>query len=445
MFDNMTKQEARKYILDSVASYVNKFMLQKKDFQVGDKINYSSRNFDEKEIVNLVDSSLEFWLTEGRFSHQFEDKFSKKLGVKHVSIVNSGSSANLLAFMALTSHKLPEDRRIKKGDEVITVAESFPTTISPIVQFGAIPVFVDIEIGTYNIDVSKLEAARSEKTKAVMIAHTLGNPFNLQAVKSFCDKYNLWLVEDNCDALGATYTINGEVKFTGTIGDLGTSSFYPAHQITMGEGGAVYTNNPLLHKIVRSLRDWGRDCSCPPGCDNSCGHRFSQQHGDLPLGFDHKYVYSHFGYNLKVTDMQASVGLAQLDKLFDFVDKRRKNWSYLVDNLKCLENYLVLPTITPNSNPSWFGCIFTIKENNVRAKLIEFLEGRGIQTRTLFAGNIIRHPCFKELPDTSYRVVGDLTNTDNVMNNTLWVGVHPGMQTSQLDYIIQSFKDFFIK
>ncbi len=329
----MNQEEMRGKILELVKDYCNEFHNQKKDFHAGDRISYAGRVYDSEEMVNLVDSALEFWLTAGRYAAEFEKEFAKYLGVKYCSLVNSGSSANLIAFMALTSPTLGE-RQIKRGDEVITVAAGFPTTVSPIVQYGAIPVFVDVTIPQYNIDVTKLEAAYSEKTKAVMLAHTLGNPFDLKAVKDFCNKHNLWLVEDNCDALGSTYTLDGAEKFTGTIGDIGTSSFYPAHHITTGEGGAVYTNNPKLHKIIRSFRDWGRDCMCPGGKDNLCGHRFDGKFGELPQGYDHKYVYSHFGYNLKVSDMQAAVGCAQLKKLPHFVERRRQNFNKLFNGLK---------------------------------------------------------------------------------------------------------------
>ena len=328
MFENQNEKQARESILEMVKEYCDKYHNQEKPFKEGDRIPYASRYYGHEEMVNLVDSSLEFWLTSGRYTDQFEKEFAEYLGIKYCSLVNSGSSANLLAFMALTS-PLMGDRRIMPGDEVITVAAGFPTTIAPIIQYGAVPVFVDMTIPQYNMDASMLEDALSDKTKAIMIAHTLGNPWDLGAIKEFCDKHNLWLVEDNCDALGSKYTINGEEKFTGTIGDIGTSSFYPPHHMTMGEGGAVYTDNPLIHKAVRSLRDWGRDCVCPSGRDNLCGHRFDKQYGELPLGYDHKYVYSHFGYNLKATDMQAAVGCAQLAKFPTFVEKRRHNFDRL--------------------------------------------------------------------------------------------------------------------
>ena len=354
MFENKSEQEARNEILDLVKEYYNKFHKKDKKFKEGDRIPYASRVYDEKEMINLVDSSLEFWLTSGRYTKEFEEKFAKLLEVKYCSLVNSGSSANLVAFMTLTSPLLKE-RAIQRGDEVITVAAGFPTTIAPIVQYGAIPVFVDVTIPEYNIDVKMLEKALSAKTKAVMIAHTLGNPFDLKTVKAFCEKHNLWLIEDNCDALGSKYTINGEEKYTGTIGDIGTSSFYPPHHMTMGEGGAVYTNIALLHKIIRAFRDWGRECSCPSGTDNLCGHRFDGKFGELPVGYDHKYVYSHFGYNLKATDMQAAIGCAQLNKVNEFAERRRENFNRLKKGLEKYKDKLILPEAQENSNPSWFG------------------------------------------------------------------------------------------
>ena len=432
------EQHARQKILDLVKKYYESYHNKEKKFKEGDKISYASRVYDSEEMVNLVDSSLDFWLTSGRYTKKFEDEFAKFLNVKYCSLVNSGSSANLIAFMALTSPLLNE-RAIKRGDEVITVAAGFPTTISPIIQYGAIPVFVDITIPEYNIDVEILEKALSPKTKAVMIAHTLGNPFNLKKVKEFCDKNNLWLIEDNCDALGSKYVIDGIEKYTGTIGDIGTSSFYPPHHMTMGEGGAVYTNNSLLHKIIRSFRDWGRECSCPSGVDNLCGNRFSGQFGELPVGYDHKYVYSHFGYNLKATDMQAAIGCAQLNKLECFTQKRQENFVRLKNGLKIYEDKLILPNAEQNSNPSWFGFLITCKEGINRNELVNKLENSGIQTRNLFAGNIIKHPCFDEMrkQKIGYRVVGELKNTDIVMNNSFWVGVYPGMTDEEIDYMIK--------
>lgn len=411
----------------------------KAPYKDGDTINYGGRIYDEKELLNLVNSSLDFWLTTGPWTEKFEADFCNFLGVEHCSVVNSGSSANLLAFMALTSPKL-KNRRILPNDEVITVAAGFPTTVTPIIQYGAVPVFIDITLPTYNIDVAMLEAALSSKTKAVMIAHTLGNPFDIKAVKDFCDSHNLWLIEDNCDALGAKYFLNGKWQYTGTFGDIATSSFYPPHHITMGEGGAVYTNSSELYRIVNSLRDWGRDCWCPSGYDNTCNCRFTQQFGELPLGYDHKYVYSHFGYNLKATDMQAAIGCAQLEKLPDFIEARRKNWQYLKDNLQVLDNYFILPESTENAKPSWFGFMMTVKENAsyTRDYVVTHLEKKQIQTRTLFAGNIIKHPCFDEmrLKQSGYKTIGWLSNTDFVMKNSFWIGVYPGMDNSKLNMVV---------
>ena len=439
MFENMTKSEAHDSILNSVKEYYTHYM-QNQPYKDGDRIPYASRVFDEHELLNLIDSALEFWLTAGRYTEKFEKKLASYLQVGYCSLVNSGSSANLLAFMTLTSPLL-KDRQIKRGDEVITVACGFPTTVTPIIQYGAIPVFVDVTIPQYNIDVTQLEKAVSPKTKAVMIAHTLGNPFDLQAVRAFCKKYNLWLIEDNCDALGSVYTIDGEQKYTGAVGDIGTSSFYPPHHMTMGEGGAVYTSNPLLHKIIRSMRDWGRDCTCAAGQDNRCGHRFDQQYGLLPFGYDHKYVYSHFGYNLKATDMQAAIGCAQLDKFPSFIEKRRWNWQYLYDGLKDLEDNLILPQPVEHSKPSWFGFMITCKEKADRDKLVQNLENNRIQTRALFAGNLIKHPCFDQIRGSNqYRVVGDLKNTDTIMNNSFWIGVYPGMTKEMLDKMLYIIK-----
>ena len=439
MFESMSKEQAIQSILESVKEYYKAYV-KKPPYKAGDSIPYASRVFDEQEMLNLVDSSLEFWLTSGRYTDIFEKQFAEYLQVPFCSLVNSGSSANLLAFMALTSPLLGE-RAVKRGDEVITVAAAFPTTVTPILQFGAVPVFADITIPQYNIDVSELEKALSPKTKAVMLAHTLGNPFDLQAVKAFCSAHNLWLIEDNCDSLGATYA----AKLTGTIGDIGTSSFYPAHHITMGEGGAVYTSNPLLHKIIRSLRDWGRDCACPPGRDNLCGNRFSKQHGELPLGYDHKYVYSHFGYNFKSTDMQAAIGCAQLKKLPSFVEKRRHNWQRLREALNDLQDKLILPEIAPNSEPSWFGFLLTCKEGVSRNELVQYIESKKIQTRMLFAGNIVKHPCFDELRKfgTGYRIVKTLNTTDRIMNDSFWIGVYPGMTDEVIDRMAEAIRSRF--
>ena len=442
MLENQNEKQARESILEMVKEYCDKYHNQEKPFKEGDRIPYASRYYGHEEMVNLVDSSLEFWLTSGRYTDQFEKEFAEYLGIKYCSLVNSGSSANLLAFMALTS-PLMGDRRIMPGDEVITVAAGFPTTIAPIIQYGAVPVFVDMTIPQYNMDASMLEDALSDKTKAIMIAHTLGNPWDLGAIKEFCDKHNLWLVEDNCDALGSKYTINGEEKFTGTIGDIGTSSFYPPHHMTMGEGGAVYTDNPLIHKAVRSLRDWGRDCVCPPGRDNLCGHRFDKQYGELPLGYDHKYVYSHFGYNLKATDMQAAVGCAQLAKFPTFVEKRRHNFDRLRAALEEVEDKLSLPEPCPNSKPSWFGFLLTCREGVDKNKVVQYIEDHGVQTRMLFAGNIVKQPCFDEMRASGkgYRVVGDLAVTDRIMKDTFWLGVYPGMTDEKIDYMAKVIKE----
>ena len=436
MFEDKTEAEARQEILALVEEYAERYREKKKPFQPGDRISYASRVYDHKEMVNAADAVLEFWLTSGRYSDLFEKKLGEYLGVPYVSLVNSGSSANLLAFMALTSPKLGE-RRVKRGDEVITVACGFPTTVTPIIQYGAVPVFVDVCIPQYNIDVTKLETALSEKTKAVMIAHTLGNPFDLKAVKAFCDAHGLWLIEDNCDALGSRYTLDGETRFTGTIGDIGTSSFYPPHHMTMGEGGAVYTKNAVLHNILRSMRDWGRDCRCPSGVDNICQHRFDGQYGELPRGYDHKYVYSHFGYNLKVTDLQASIGCAQLEKFPQFVERRKENFKRLRAALSPAEDKLILPEPCENADPSWFGFLLTCREGVSREKLVRFIEQKGVQTRMLFAGNLTKHPCFDELRESGegYRIVGELRETDRIMRDTFWVGVYPGMTPEMIDYM----------
>ena len=439
------KEAARQQILDLVAEYCDKYHNQKKEFTEGQRIPYASRVYDNHEMVNLVDSALEFWLTSGRYTDQFEAGLANYLGVKYCSLVNSGSSANLIAFMALTSPLLGE-RRVRRGDEIITVAAGFPTTVTPAIQYGAVPVFVDVTIPQYNIDADKLEAALSEKTKAVMIAHTLGNPFDLQKVKEFCDRHNLWLVEDNCDALGSRYELNGEWHFTGTIGDIGTSSFYPPHHMTMGEGGALYTNNLQLKRIIESFRDWGRDCYCNSGKDDTCKRRFTQQFGELPLGYDHKYVYSHFGYNLKVTDMQAAIGCAQLQKLPAIIDARKQNWKYLREKLSVYGNKLILPEPTENSDPSWFGFVINVREDAgfTRNEIVDYLEKNGIQTRMLFAGNLIKHPCFDEMrtKKEGYRVCGDLTNTDAIMSDVFWIGVYPGMTRKMLDFMIEKIGEF---
>jgi CDP-6-deoxy-D-xylo-4-hexulose-3-dehydrase len=447
-FRNMaTKEELKKQILDLTREYYEQVHGQPQKFIPGEtRINYGGRFFDAEEMVNLVDASLDFWLTAGPWAHKFETNFAKWLGVRYCSLVNSGSSANLVAFNTLTSHELG-DRRIIRGDEVITVAAGFPTTVAPIVQFGAVPVFVDMSIPEYNIDASKLEEAYSPKVKAVMLAHSLGNPFNVQAVVDFCRKYNLWLIEDNCDALGSEYFIDGEWKKTGTIGDIGTSSFYPPHHITMGEGGAVYTNSPELHKYINSYRDWGRECWCIGGVDNTCGYRFSKQFGTLPLGYDHKYVYSHLGFNLKATDLQAAIGCAQIEKIDEIVARRRRNFDILLNGLKDVPG-LIMPEAQKNSKPSWFGFLMTVKKDAgyTRNELTKFLESKKIQTRNLFAGNLLRHPAFEQYKEgVDYRVVGSLDVTDRIMNDTFWIGVYPGMTDEKLQYMIDCIKEFCCK
>ena len=439
------KEDLKAQILELTREYYKEVHAQKKEFEPGKSfVHYGGRYFNDEEMVNLVDSSLDFWLTQGPWTHKFERRLADWLGVKFCAVTNSGSSANLLAFYTLTSHKLG-DRRIKKGDEVITVAAGFPTTVTPIIQFGAIPVFVDVALPGFDIDVSQLEAAYSPKTKAVMMAHSLGNPFNLKAVLAFCEKHNLWLIEDNCDALGSEYTIDGVTKKTGTWGHIGTSSFYPPHHMTMGEGGAVYTNDPELNKITLSFRDWGRDCWCASGVDNPCRMRFTGQFGELPQGYDHKYVYSHFGFNLKITDMQAAVGCAQLDKLNQIVAARRANYQMLYDGLKDVSG-LILPVAEANSNPSWFGFLIAVKEDAgfTRNDLTGYLEQNKIQTRNLFAGNLTKHPCFDEMRATGegYRIVGELKNTDFVMTNGFWIGVFPGMTKEMNEWMIKCISDF---
>ena len=438
----MTEQEMRGEILALVRAYAEKYHAPKEGFAPGDRLPYAARVYDHEEMENLVESALEFWLTAGHYTEEFERGLAAFLGVKHCSLVNSGSSANLLAFMALTSPLLGE-RAVRRGDEVITVAAGFPTTVAPIIQYGAVPVFVDVTLPTYNVDVSLLEGALSERTKAVMIAHTLGNPFDLAAVKVFCDAHNLWLVEDNCDALGSQYTLHGTEHYTGTIGDIGTSSFYPPHHMTMGEGGAVYTNDALLHRIVRSLRDWGRDCICASGQDNLCGRRFDRQDGELPRGYDHKYVYSHFGYNLKATDLQAAIGVAQLKKLPSFAARRRNNFARLRAALADMEEFFVLPEATAAANPSWFGFLLTCRDGIDRTAVVRHIEEQGIQTRMLFAGNLTKHPCFDEMRASGegYRIVGALTETDRIMNDTFWLGVYPGLTDEKIDYMAQIIKD----
>jgi CDP-6-deoxy-D-xylo-4-hexulose-3-dehydrase len=399
----------------------------------------SGRVFDEQELELLVESSLDFWLTTGRFADQFEREFAKFVGVREAVLVNSGSSANLLAVTALTSHKLG-DRRLQSGDEVITLAAGFPTTVNPILQNGLVPVFVDVHIPTFNVDVSYLEAALSSRTRALIFAHTLGNPFNLDAVTAFAKKHDLWLIEDCCDALGSTY--NGQK--VGTFGDLATVSFYPAHHITMGEGGCVLTDKPLLRTLVESFRDWGRDCWCAPGKENTCGKRFDWQLGELPYGYDHKYIYSHVGYNLKATDMQAAVGVAQLKKLPAFIEARKSNFRYLKAGLKVVEEQFVSPEATPKSDPSWFGFPLMLRETAAfsRNALMDFLNAKKIATRQLFGGNLVRQPAYAGL---NYRVVGDLHNSDRVMNQAFWIGVYPGLTPAMLDYVVESINDIAIK
>lgn len=438
--------EAREEIKSLVGEFYKEFkepVESKENFKPGDRISYASRVYDEKEMQSLTDAMLDFWLTTGRFSKEFEKNFAEWIGVKYAHLVNSGSSANLIAFSVLTAPELG-DRQIKKGDEVITVACGFPTTINPIIQYGAVPVFLDVTVPQYNIDVEQLEAAYTEKTKAVMIAHTLGNPFDLKAVKEFCDKHNLWLVEDNCDALGSKYTIDGVTKYTGTWGDIGTSSFYPPHHMTMGEGGAVYTNNPLLNRLILSYRDWGRDCICVSGQDNLCGHRWDGQFGELPVGYDHKYTYSHFGYNLKVTDLQAAVGVEQLKKFPSFIERRKHNWARLHAALEDIQDKIILPEPAENSNPSWFGFLISVRPETGlnRNDVTKYIESKNVQTRLLFSGNIIKQPCFNEIRGTdAYRVVGNLENSDFVVNNTFWVGVYPGMTDAMIDYMAQVIKE----
>lgn len=438
-------EELRREILEKTAEYFRLVHApqQNAEFVPGtSRVNYAGRVFDEKEMTNLVDSALEFWLTYGRYSKAFEQGLANYLGTRFCLLVNSGSSANLLAFSALTSPLLGE-RRVKRGDEVITVAAGFPTTVSPIIQYGAVPVFVDVELETANICAAQLEQAYSSKTKAVMLAHSLGNPFNIKEVKAFCDKHNLWLVEDNCDALGSKY----DGKFTGTWGDIGTSSFYPPHHMTMGEGGAVYTDNPLLNKIALSIRDWGRDCWCPSGKDNTCGCRFTRQFGQLPVGYDHKYVYSHFGYNLKVSDMQAAVGCAQLEKFPGFVEKRKVNYARLYEGLRDLSQIQIFRPYK-ESDPSWFGFLMTVTSDAhfTRNDLAKHLESNNIQTRNLFAGNITKHPCFETMVEgVDYRIAVPLINTDTIMNCSLWIGLYPGMSDVKLDYMIKTIREFCAK
>lgn len=438
---NKNKEQIKTEIFQKVAEYYAIGHKPKEFIPGKSKLPYAGRVYNEDELINLIDSSLEFWLTYGRYSEIFEKDIARYIGAEYAFLVNSGSSANLLAVAALSSPLLG-DRRLNRGDEVITVAAGFPTTVSPLLQHGFVPVFVDVKFPHYNIDCAQLDEALSSKTRAVVLAHTLGNPFDIERVLSFCKKHDLWLIEDNCDALGSLY----KKQKTGSFGHIATSSFYPPHHMTMGEGGAVYTSDPLLAKIIASLRDWGRDCTCPSGKDNTCGRRFAQQFGDLPYGYDHKYVYSHFGYNLKVSDMQAAIGCAQLKKLPGFVNTRRHNFNFLHDKLRKFSDHFILPEATEDSEPSWFGFLLTIKEGSgfTRDEIVTYLERKHIQTRMLFAGNLIKHPCFDEmrLSGKGFRVVGNLHNTDLVMNNTFWVGVYPGLTEEMLEYMTSAIEEF---
>jgi len=446
--DDKKLEELRKKAIDAALVYYKNKWGAKAPFAAGDRVHYAGRVFDEAEVTNLIDSSLEFWLTAGRYAERFENDLARFLGLRHCSLVNSGSSANLLAFMALTSPKMG-DRRIFRGDEIITVAAAFPTTISPIVQYGAVPVFVDIELPSYNIDCKMLEGALSEKTKAVFLAHTMGNPFDLNQIADFCDRHNLWLIEDNCDALGSRYNFRGQWKYTGSVGHIGTCSFYPPHHITMGEGGAVCTSDFEIKRAIESFRDWGRDCWCPSGCDNTCKKRFEWKLGELPYGYDHKFIYSHFGYNMKVTDMQAAIGCAQLEKLPAFIEARKRNWKMLREGLGDLEDIFILPEAAENSDPSWFGFLLTIRDNAAftREEIVNHLEAAKIQTRMLFSGNIIKHPCFDEMRQSKkgYRVAGTLETTDKVMNDTFWVGVYPGLTAPMVEYMIEKIRQYVRK
>lgn len=433
----MSQEMLRQQIAELVAQYAELAMAPKQ-FEAGKSVvPPSGKVIGTKELQLMVEASLDGWLTTGRFNDAFEKKLGEYLGVPYVLTTTSGSSANLLALTALTSPKLGE-RALKAGDEVITVAAGFPTTVNPTIQNGLVPVFVDVDIPTYNVNASLIESAVTDKTKAIMIAHTLGNLFDLAEVRRVADKYNLWLIEDCCDALGSKY----DGKMAGTFGDIATVSFYPAHHITMGEGGAVFTKSHELKKIIESFRDWGRDCYCAPGCDNTCGKRFNQQFGSLPEGYDHKYTYSHLGYNLKITDMQAACGLAQLDQVEEFVEVRKANFKYLKAGLASCQQFLELPEATENSDPSWFGFPITLKEDSgvSRIELIKFLDDAKVGTRLLFAGNLTRQPYFK---DINYRVVGELTNTDRIMNQTFWIGIYPGLTHEHLDYVISKFEEFF--
>jgi CDP-6-deoxy-D-xylo-4-hexulose-3-dehydrase len=430
------EQELRNKVFATVLEY-HQFKFGQKQFIPGKTyVPVSGKVFDQEELVKLVDSSLDFWLTTGRYAAEFEERFAEWMGVKHCLLVNSGSSANLVALSTLTSPKLG-DKQLKPGDEVITVAAGFPTTVNPIFQNQLVPVFLDIKLPSYDIDIDQLEAALSDRTRAIMIAHTIGNPFNLEAVMAFAEKYDLWVIEDNCDSVGSEY----QGRKTGSFGHISTVSFYPAHHMTMGEGGAVLTSDSRLKKIAESFRDWGRDCWCPPGIDNTCNKRYAWQLGDLPFGYDHKYTYSHIGFNLKMTDMQAAVGCAQLDKLPEFVAKRRQNFAYLHNGLQDLQDVLLLPEAAPNSEPSWFGFLLSVKENApfTRNELVQHLEEKRIGSRLLFGGNMVRQPAYK---DSTYRVIGDLKNTDYVMESTFWIGLYPGLTAEMLDYVISVIHQF---
>ncbi len=438
MPQNSEKVLTQEELIENIRAYCRQ--TYKKQSLSAPPLPYAGRVFDEDEAIALIDSALEFWLTGGRYTDAFEHSLSEYLGVSYCSFVNSGSSANLLAFMALTDQSLGE-RAIRRGDEVITVACGFPTTVAPIVQYGAVPVFVDVEVPSYNVNAAQLETALSSKTKAVILAHTLGNPFDLTAVKSFCDRHGLWLIEDNCDALGSEFDCGTGFRKTGCFGDIGTSSFYPAHHITTGEGGAVYTNHPQLHEIMRSLRDWGRACTCPPGKDNTCGHRFDGQFGSLPKGYDHKYVYARLGYNLKATDLQAAIGTAQMKKLPGFIEKRRQNFHLLQEGLSDLSDRIILPEACASARPSWFGFPITCIKPGMRDQVVHVLEEAGIQTRMLFAGNLTRHPCFEALEANAFRTAVPLTQTDRILENTFWVGVYPGLSVQAIEYMAAQIRN----
>jgi len=434
----MKSRDLKKEIFNLVAEYYTEKHKPKQFIPGETYIQYAGRIYNEKEMKSLVDSALDFWLTSGKFANHFEEEFAKFLGVKYCILTNSGSSANLLAISALTSPKLGE-KRLKPSDEVITIACAFPTTVNPIIQNNLIPVFIDVDVGTYNIQTDKIEEAISKKTKAIFLAHTLGNPFSLDKIQQICEKYNLWLIEDNCDALGSKYND----KYTGTFGHIATFSFYPAHHITMGEGGALVTNDSELKRLIISFRDWGRDCWCEPGRDNTCGKRFGWQLGSLPLGYDHKYIYSHIGYNLKLTDMQAAIGVEQLKKLPLFIKARKNNFRFLYESLKKFEKYFILPEVESKADPSWFGFLLTVRKDDgfTRDEIVKYLEYNKIGTRMLFAGNITRHPNFENI---KYRIYDNLKNTDMIMNNTFWIGVYPGLSSEMIEYIIDKI-DKFIK